>query len=172
MTSNELKFDAADEAATAVFGAALAEVLLNAKLENVAIALIGPLGAGKTRLVQAVAKAAGVEEGTVASPTFVLVHEYAGHVPIYHFDAYRLHSKVEFAALGPEEYFTSPGWSLVEWADKIPNCLPPDRLEISILPTGQTARQLSIRALGVRCEEIIVELEHRLSLRKGRANEN
>jgi tRNA threonylcarbamoyladenosine biosynthesis protein TsaE len=159
--NNVLKFDAADEQATAALGAALAESLLAAGMDRATIALIGPLGAGKTRLVQAVAQAAGVEAGTVASPTFVLIHEYYGRVPIYHFDAYRLGSGVEFAALGPEEYFARPGWSFIEWADKVSECLPQDRLEISILPIGPTARQFTIRALGERYETVLTELRSR-----------
>ncbi|HTQ38302.1 MAG TPA: tRNA (adenosine(37)-N6)-threonylcarbamoyltransferase complex ATPase subunit type 1 TsaE [Pirellulales bacterium] len=158
-----LQFEAADETATLAFGAALAESLLATQKHNAIVALIGPLGAGKTRLVQAVAHAAGVEQAAIASPTFVLIHEYMGHVPIFHFDAYRLRSEVEFMALGPEEYFAQPGWSFVEWADRVPNCLPSNRLEISILPTGQTARQLTIRALGAPYEKTLDELNRRLT---------
>ncbi len=90
-----LIFEVADERGTLTLGESLAAVLPS----SCVIALMGSLGAGKTRLVQAVARAAGVEEGVVASPTFVLVHEYAGRVPIFHFDAYRLRGADEFLRL-------------------------------------------------------------------------
>ncbi|HEY2826658.1 MAG TPA: tRNA (adenosine(37)-N6)-threonylcarbamoyltransferase complex ATPase subunit type 1 TsaE [Pirellulales bacterium] len=160
--NNVLQFDAADEAATTAFGQALAQSLAAALPDGAVIALIGPLGAGKTRLVQAVAHAAGVEPGIVASPTFVLVHEYAGLLPIYHFDAYRLKSETEFAALGPEEYFSQRAWSFIEWADRVPNSLPPDRLEITIEPTSPTARQFNIRALGPHHEKALAVLQRGL----------
>ncbi len=94
--NDSFTFEVADERGTLALGESLAAVLPR----NCVIALIGPLGAGKTRLVQAVAQAAGVEEGIVASPTFVLVHEYAGRVPIFHFDAYRLRGADEFLGTG------------------------------------------------------------------------
>src|SRR5579871_5394859 len=100
---NQFVFHAADEAATARLGRALADALPAASV----VALIGPLGAGKTRLVQAIAAAAGVKDQEVVSPTFVLIHEYRGRVPIYHFDAYRLRDEDEFLQLGPQEYFDS-----------------------------------------------------------------
>src|SRR5262245_31589984 len=107
-----LVFDVGSESMTASVAEALAVVLP----DRITIGLIGPLGAGKTRFVQALATAGGVEPGTVSSPTFVLIHEYHGRVPIFHFDAYRLKSDAEFLALGAEEYFSQHGWSIVEWA--------------------------------------------------------
>ena len=122
----QLTFIAADESQTAAFGRALAAVLPLGAV----VGLCGPLGAGKTRLVQAVAEAAGVDPHLVLSPTFVLIHEYRGGVPIYHFDAYRLRDDDEFLQLGPQEYFDGEGWSFVEWADRVRSLLPPERLEI------------------------------------------
>src|SRR4051812_10853451 len=111
------------------FGAALASVLP----PGTVVALIGPLGAGKTRLVQAVATALGVPSGRVTSPTFVLVNEYTGgRLPVYHFDTYRLKGDDEFLNLGPEEYFDSGGITFIEWADRVAALLPANRLEITI----------------------------------------
>jgi tRNA threonylcarbamoyladenosine biosynthesis protein TsaE len=135
-----------DEAATVAIGRALAAALPPRSL----VALIGPLGAGKTRLVQAVAEAAGVDPRQVISPTFVLIHEYQGRLPIYHFDAYRLRDEDEFLQLGPEEYFDRDGWTFIEWADRVANCLPRERLEIRIEPTGAASRRFEISAIGER----------------------
>src|SRR5262245_64483264 len=105
-----------NEQDTIRLGAALAEVLP----AGTTIALTGTLGAGKTRLVQAVATALGVQPGSVTSPTFVLVNEYSGgRLPVYHFDTYRLKDDDEFIELGPEEYFESAGLTFVEWADRV-----------------------------------------------------
>ncbi len=151
-----LTYHAANEAATEVLGVALAAALP----PGAVVALIGTLGAGKTRLVQAIAAAAGVPPGEVVSPTFVLIHEYRGRLPIYHFDAYRLRNEDEFLQLGPEEYFDSAGWSFVEWADKVAHCLPRERLEIRIEPTGPTARRFEISAIGAAYNETLEKLRH------------
>jgi tRNA threonylcarbamoyladenosine biosynthesis protein TsaE len=112
------------------------------------VALIGTLGAGKTRLVQALAAGCGVPRETVVSPTFVLCQEYHGQRTLYHLDAYRLKDDDEFLELGPEEYFASDGITLIEWADRVLDCLPPQRLEIHIEVVGDTARQFRLAAVG------------------------
>ena len=96
------------------------------------VALSGPLGAGKTRLVQAIAAACGVDRREVVSPTFVLVHEYRGRQPIYHVDAYRLRDDDEFLQLGVDESFGPPNLVFIEWAERVADCLPEERLEITI----------------------------------------
>lgn len=101
------------------------------------VSLVGTLGAGKTRLVQAVTQALGATE-EVTSPTFVLVNEYtSGRLPVYHFDAYRLADEDEFLQLGPEEYFTGetpagPGLTFVEWGDRVQDCLPASCVTVRI----------------------------------------
>ncbi len=96
-------FTAANEDDTARLGAALAEVLP----AGAVAALYGALGAGKTRLVQALAQALGIDRRQVTSPTFVLIQEYHGRKILYHIDAYRIRDEDEFLALGPDEYFES-----------------------------------------------------------------
>jgi tRNA threonylcarbamoyladenosine biosynthesis protein TsaE len=144
-------------------GAALAEVLS----PGTVVALIGTLGAGKTRLVQAVASALGVPRDTVTSPTFVLVNEYRqGRLPIFHFDTYRLKDDDEFLALGPEEYFDSAGLTFIEWADRVNDLLPRDRLEIKLEPTGDTERRATISCPGLKLETTIEQLQQHLGVSK------
>ena len=148
-----------DEQATAALGAALAEVLP----ETAVVALYGTLGAGKTRLVQAICEASGIDRREVQSPTFVLVHEHHGRRTIYHLDAYRLRGCDEFLALGPEEYFQAKGLTLVEWADRVAACLPKDHLEVSIEVTGPSSRRFELTAHGDGIEYALKELNTILS---------
>jgi tRNA threonylcarbamoyladenosine biosynthesis protein TsaE len=149
-------FTAHSEQDTDRLGAVLASVLP----QGTVIALIGTFGAGKTRLVQAVAAAVGVPRENVTSPTFVLINEYKeGRVPIYHFDTYRLKDDDEFLALGPDEYFDSNGLTFVEWADRVADLLP-ERIEITIDVTGDGERQFTICGTTSR----LVELAKSLSI--------
>lgn len=139
---NEFTFHAKSEADTDRLGAALAESLPSGAV----IALMGTLGAGKTRLVQAIAAASGVPREAATSPTFVLVNEYRGTRPIYHFDAYRLRDEDEFLELGPEEYFEAEGLTFVEWADRVERCMPRERVEIVCEALGETERRFTASA--------------------------
>ena len=136
MNLKTFSFVSRSESDTDAFGKILAELLPNGSV----VALCGTLGAGKTRLVQAVAISSGISGADVSSPTFVLVHEYdQGKRPIYHFDVYRLDREADFFNLGPEEYFDSDGISFVEWADKMPGILPEDHIAIQIeIPDERT----------------------------------
>ena len=153
------RFVARNEADTRRLGAALAEVLP----PGTTVALVGTLGAGKTRLVQALAEACGVPHDTVVSPTFVLCQPYHGRRTLFHLDAYRLADDDEFLELGPEEYFESDGLTLIEWADRVHRCLPPERLEIRIEVTGETERTFAITAVGTTLEAAVAVLAERLA---------
>ena len=147
-------FDSPGEAATRAFGHALAEILP----DGTTIALCGTLGAGKTRLVQAVAEGAGVEAGKAVSPTFVLVQQYQGERTIHHIDAYRLKDEDEFQELGPEEFFESAGLTFIEWADRVENCLPLEYVRIEIEVSGSESRRFSVRAEGVGLKPVLEKL--------------
>jgi tRNA threonylcarbamoyladenosine biosynthesis protein TsaE len=145
-------------------GAALAEALA----PGTVVALIGTLGAGKTRLVQAVATALGVPRDAVTSPTFVLVNEYRqGRMPIFHFDTYRLKDDDEFLALGPEEYFDSAGLTFIEWADRVAELLPQERLEIRLEVTGDTTRSVAIEPTGAKLTTAVDQLRSHSNAARG-----
>ena len=148
-------FEASDEAATARLGTALAELLP----DGAVVGLFGTLGAGKTRLVQEIAVACGVDRRQVVSPTFVLVQEHHARRSIYHFDAYRLKDEDEFLELGPDEYFDGSGLVLIEWADKVQSCLPAQRIEIHVEVDGETSRQFDVVAVGDRYADVIRGLQ-------------
>jgi tRNA threonylcarbamoyladenosine biosynthesis protein TsaE len=133
--------DVASEAETQRLGEALAFVAE----PGVVIGLIGPLGAGKTRLVRAFAEAMGVDPLAIASPTFVLIHEYEGELPVYHFDVYRLPSLQAFEDLGVADYWSAGGVCLVEWADRVLPLLPAETWMVRIEPMDATRRRVEIR---------------------------
>jgi tRNA threonylcarbamoyladenosine biosynthesis protein TsaE len=144
-------FTAANEEATERLGAALAAALPGGTV----VALNGTLGAGKTRLVQAFAAAHGVARDAATSPTFVLVNEYRGRLPIYHIDAYRIRDDDEFIELGVEEFFESDGVTLIEWADRVARCLPGERVEIACEAVGETARRFTLHATTGRLQACV-----------------
>jgi tRNA threonylcarbamoyladenosine biosynthesis protein TsaE len=117
------------------------------------VALIGELGAGKTTLTKGIARGLDVPD-LVHSPTFTFIHEHRGRIPVYHFDLYRLDSPEQIEDLGYEEYFYSPGVTIIEWAEKIEALLPPDRLEIRISGEKEE-RAFELRATGVLSREAI-----------------
>jgi tRNA threonylcarbamoyladenosine biosynthesis protein TsaE len=112
------------------------------------LGLKGLLGAGKTTLVRGIAAGLQADPKKVASPTFVLIHEYRGRLPLIHADLYRVGSEMEASSLGLEEYFNDTTVTAVEWADRAPGILPPDRLDIRLDHRDARARDVSIRALG------------------------
>ena len=93
------------------------------------VALVGPLGAGKTALARGIAQGAGAS-GHMASPSFVLVREYAGPVPVYHVDLYRLERREDIQTVGLEDMLDGGRIVLIEWADRAPWVLPDDHVMI------------------------------------------
>jgi len=152
-----VQFLADCEADTARLGAWLADLLPQGSV----VALVGTLGAGKTRLVQAIAEHCGIDRRDVVSPTFVLVHEYRGRRLLYHIDAYRLKDEDEFFELGPEEYFESEGITLIEWADRVEGCLPSERLLVHIEVAGGQSRIFALTACGARYEPVVEQLRRK-----------
>jgi tRNA threonylcarbamoyladenosine biosynthesis protein TsaE len=95
--------------------------------------LRGDLGAGKTALTQSIAKGLEVpEKDYVSSPSFAILHEYMGRIPLYHMDFYRLSDSMEIIDLGFEEYFYLDGLTVIEWPERAEDILPEERLDIDI----------------------------------------
>ena len=133
----------------------LAQNIESEKFKNMVICLNGDLGSGKTVFAKAFADAMGIEE--VSSPTFSIIKEYEGELPLYHMDVYRVDNNVE--NLGISEYFEKNGVTIIEWADMIKEYLPKERLDIKIKVTGENTRLVILRPHGEKyisiCEDII-----------------
>jgi tRNA threonylcarbamoyladenosine biosynthesis protein TsaE len=108
------------------------------------VALVGPLGAGKTQFVKGMVAEIGAPI-EVTSPTFTLVHEYfGGRLPVYHFDFFRLENRESARQLGLDEYLFGDGISLIEWADKFPELIPVGARWISFETKSETDRLITI----------------------------
>ncbi len=121
------------------------------KFPNMIICLNGELGSGKTMFVKGIANALGIEE-TITSPTFNIIKEYDGELPLYHLDVYRLDGNT--SGVGIEEYFTKGGVVVIEWAETIESILPPERLDIRFKVVGENKRVLIITPYGQKYEEL------------------
>lgn len=108
------------------------------------VCLHGDLGAGKTRFAQGVARGLAID-GPVNSPTFTIINEYQGRLPLYHMDFYRLANALELEDLGYEEYFYGSGVTLIEWAERAAELLPNSRLDIFIdsIPDDEESRKIA-----------------------------
>jgi len=122
------------------------------------ILMVGKLGAGKTCLTQGIAWGLGIDE-YAASPSFVLVRELYGRLPLYHVDFYRLENLEEIAELGLYEYFYGQGISVVEWAEKALSLLPLENLLIEMEYVSDNERRLRIKASGKRYREMVAQLK-------------
>ena len=121
--------------------------------------LVGELGTGKTCLVQGIAHGLAVKEYAF-SPSFVILREYHGRLPLYHVDFYRLDNIEEIADLGLDEYFYGNGVCVVEWAEKALEIVPRDNLLITLhyIPASQTKRSICLKPQGDRYQMLIEQL--------------
>ena len=127
------------------------------------IGLYGNLGAGKTTLVRGIAAGLGVSPRTVSSPTFVLIHEYAGRVPLAHVDLYRIRSQEELAGLGFSDYVNGKTGVVVEWAEHAGPELGQDFLAVSLSHRTEQTRSIRLRATGPRAAGLLslIRTRHR-----------
>jgi tRNA threonylcarbamoyladenosine biosynthesis protein TsaE len=148
-------------AATAAEMQALGERLGRALRVGDVVALVGPLGAGKTTFVQGLARGAGVPaDRHVASPTFALVNEHPGRVPFVHADLYRVERRAELDELGLDDAFDRAAVA-IEWLDRFPDAAPPDRLELTLSIESDGTRQVSVVGTGPRGLELAATMTAR-----------
>lgn len=133
----------------------IAETLARYVEAGQVITLSGDLGVGKTTFARGFAKGLRIA-GRITSPTFTIVKEYEGRLPLYHMDVYRLeHSEED---LGFDEYFFGDGVALVEWAEFIVDFLPAQYLQVTIERTGETSRKITFEAIGEKFEPLLLQL--------------
>lgn len=136
------RFTTSSEEETIALGEAFARTLPR----KCAVLLIGNLGAGKTTLAKGIAKGlVAAEPEEVSSPTFTIIHEYGGR--LYHIDLYRLEDARAVARLGLDEIFDRDAVVLVEWGERFPKLMPPERIEIRLEHAGDDARNIEVRRL-------------------------
>jgi tRNA threonylcarbamoyladenosine biosynthesis protein TsaE len=142
-TGSETTFVSASPEETAAAGERLGRSLQAGDV----VALTGELGSGKTCFIQGMARGLGVG-ARATSPTFVLINEYQGRLPVHHVDAYRTQTFTEVMELGLPELFDEDGVTLVEWADKVAPLLPPRTIHVHIAGVGDEPREITVRAGG------------------------
>ncbi len=130
----------------------LAQNIEALKFENMVICLDGELGAGKTLFSKAFAKAMGIEE-EITSPTFSIIKEYNGELPLFHMDVYRLENGHEGVDI--ETYFTAKGVCLIEWSQMIEDILPIERLDIEIKIVNENERVIYLKPYGEKYIKVV-----------------
>ena len=138
------------EEGTRALGARLASQLRPGDV----LALIGPMGAGKTTFVQGLAEGLKIPAGSVASPSFVLIREYRGKIPLYHADLFRLEGLPASLNVGLEEYYDGDGVTVIEWANQVPQILPEEYLEICFEVIDPELRRLTLVPHGARYQRV------------------
>lgn len=129
----------------------LAQNFESEKFPNMIICLNGELGSGKTMFTKGIANALGIND-VITSPTFTIIKEYDGELPLYHMDVYRLDGNIE--GIGLEEYYTKGGVVVIEWADTIKDYLPKERLDIKFVVAGENKRVLVLTPYGKQYEDL------------------
>jgi tRNA threonylcarbamoyladenosine biosynthesis protein TsaE len=154
-----MKFHTASAEETRALAARLAPQLQAGDV----VVLVGDLGSGKTTFAQGVARGLGVE-GPVTSPSFTLVQQYEGRLPVAHVDVYRLHRIQELHDLGFEELVDGAGVTLVEWGDAVAQAMPNDRVVVKLEAGAEDdERSVALELLGARWHGSDAEIEHQLS---------
>src|SRR3990167_10780951 len=148
---NNLEFVTNSPEETMALGQEIGELLGPGEV----VALFGSLGSGKTTLVKGIALGLGVDPKVVRSASFLLMQEYQGRIPIYHFDAYRLEGPQDMSRLGCDELFWGEGLSIVEWADRVEESLPEEYVKIFLSIESPNKRRIEVSCLGERYVKVL-----------------
>ena len=124
------------------------------------LALFGDLGSGKTTLVKGIAKGLKVKSQIVNSPSFVLLKEYKGKLPVYHFDFYRIKKGEEVYGIGLEEFLFGKGICVIEWADRIRRFLPKEYLRMELKVKDKNKRKIRMIGFGKHYKELVKKYEN------------
>jgi conserved hypothetical nucleotide-binding protein len=125
------------------------------------------LGAGKTHFTKGIAEGQDVKDRrAVTSPSYVIVKQYKGRLPIYHFDAYRLKSADEMYEIDCVGFFWGEGISVIEWADKVMECLPEEFIKITITILGKTLRGINVSYKGERYRDFMEKIKEKVKCLK------
>lgn len=132
------------------------------------ICLTGELGTGKTCLIKGIAEGLGIEGKIVTSPTFIIIREYEGIIPLYHIDLYRIGYVDDLRDTGMEEVIYGTGVTAIEWADRIRDILPDERIEVMLEWIDDKTRQIEMKAIGLHHKRVLEKvLEEIKSVIKG-----
>ncbi|RME02256.1 MAG: tRNA (adenosine(37)-N6)-threonylcarbamoyltransferase complex ATPase subunit type 1 TsaE [Deltaproteobacteria bacterium] len=146
-------FETDDLAETTILGERLGTLLEPGSV----VALIGEMGSGKTYFTKGIARGLGIDPAEVVSPTFTLLNVHRGRLPLCHLDFYRLERVEELEELGLEAWYDE-GVIVIEWADRIPEALPADHLEVTISYLSPTHRRFDLQSHGPGGERILARL--------------
>jgi len=131
------------------------------------MALFGQLGGGKTCFTRGVVTAISPDcAHLVASPTYAIMNEYAGQIPVYHFDFYRLATGNEILELGFDDYFQANGVCIAEWSERLGEMLPPDHLSVTFEHVEGDLRRIIFKACGTDYQELLVKLTAQLNMQE------
>lgn len=133
------------------------------------LALVGELGAGKTALVRGIVAGLGGSASAVTSPTFMLMHEYHGRLPLIHLDLYRLQRASEAEAIGLTACFSDETVTAIEWADRFIDLLPADRLDVQLIHRTRTTRMARLEARGAGARSLLMRIRRACHARNRRA---
>ncbi|MGR3176619.1 MAG: tRNA (adenosine(37)-N6)-threonylcarbamoyltransferase complex ATPase subunit type 1 TsaE [Candidatus Anammoxibacter sp.] len=164
MNNDIISLRSHSEADTRKFGELLGRLLES----GLVVAITGPLGAGKTYFVKGLASGLGIKDSrVVTSPTFTIVNEYCGRIPIYHIDAYRLTSVNEMYDLGCDEMLSGDGVTIIEWADKVEECLPGNIIKVAMAYETKSERTINIFSSGTENENILEQFKKAIKTNLG-----
>lgn len=119
------------------------------------VCLFGDLGTGKTTFTKGIAKGLKIKEKFVNSPSFILMNEYNGKLPLFHFDLYRIDKVKEVFSIGYEEFLYDDGVAVVEWAERLGALLPKNYLKVQFFHKKENERVIKFFPLGRRAKEIV-----------------